>query len=116
MKITKKSHPEFVEVMKKAYLEYKGRKFYFIIEDGEIDCTSYWSEGSRVLYKFVRFDGKMFSLPESHPFIQEHNENRKIKLCPGLACITHSFVQGYDCGLILMLCSENKDVKSIDCK
>jgi hypothetical protein len=102
--------------MKRAYPEYKGRKLYFRIEDGEIDCTSYWLEGSGEYYKFVRFDGKMFSLPESHPFIQEHNENRKIKLCPGLDCITHSFVKGYDCGLTIRLCSKNKDVKSIECK
>jgi hypothetical protein len=27
-----------------------------------------------------------------------------------LACITHSFVQGYDCGLDIRLCSENRDV------
>jgi hypothetical protein len=112
MKITKKMHPELISVMQSVYPNYKGRKFYLVIEDNEINCISYWSEGSRIMYKFVRLDGRVFSLPESHPSIQEHNENRKTKLSFGLACVTHTILYGIDCGLTIMLCSQS--VKQIE--
>jgi hypothetical protein len=107
MKITKGSHPAIVKLMQKTYPDYKGRKFYLEVKEGEIDCTSYWDEGSRTYYKFVRTDGKVFEAPiNTAPWIQV-KENRKIKLIPGLCCITESIFCGHLCGLTIMFCPED---------
>jgi hypothetical protein len=99
MKITTKSHPKLIKLMKSAYPEYNGRKFYMNIRCEPFLTISYWDEGSRTYYKFLRWDGKMLEQPDSAPWTQHQSENRTTQLVPGLACITHSINQGIDCGI-----------------
>lgn len=107
MKITKTSHPQLVALMQRTYPDYKGRKFYIEVQANEFSTISYWDGGSKDYFKFVRADGKMLQVDSNtHPSLQ-YKENRTTKLCPGLACVRHSFFCGHDSGLTLMLCPED---------
>jgi hypothetical protein len=103
MKILKSKYPKLVDLMTKIYPDYKGRKFYLEITSEEFDTTSYWDEGSRTYFIFVKSNGETLHLPETHPFYQTTKENRIAKLSPGIACVKHAFFCGFDCGLTLML-------------
>lgn len=102
MKITKGQYPNLVNLMKSVYPDYKGRKFFVELQSGEFDATSYWCEGSRTYFKFVRCDGKVFSLPDTSPWKQQE-ENRNATLVPGLACVTYTIFCGHDLGLTIKL-------------
>jgi hypothetical protein len=102
MKISKSEYPKLVELMKKVYPDYTGRKFYLEITEKEFEVISYWDGGSRTYYVFVKPNGETLHLPETHPFYQ-YKENQKAALSPGIACVKHSFFCGHDCGLTLML-------------
>jgi hypothetical protein len=102
MKISTSQYPQLVSLMKKIYPDYKGRKFFLEVFDKSFDTTSYWDGGSRTYYKFVKSDGNVLSLPETHPFIQHTKENREAQLIPGLVCIKHTFFCGHDCGLTII--------------
>lgn len=103
MKISTSQYPKLVSFMKKIYPEYKGRKFFLETTDSTFDTTSYWDGGTRTYYKFVKYDGTVMTLPETHPFIQHTKENREAQLVQGLVCVKHSIFCGHDCGLTIML-------------
>lgn len=95
-----------IKIAKIAYPTYTGRKFFVEIWNGKpIDCTSFWCDGSRDYFVFVRLDGKTLILPESAPWIQS-KENRMAKLSPGLFCVRHRFSCGHDCGLTVIMAPE----------
>jgi len=103
MKISKKDFPKIVALMKKAFPEYKGRKFYIEACANEFQTHSYWDGGSKDSYVFVRADGKQMEIDSmTAPWVQ-CQENRKAKLVPGLACVKYTYFCGHDLGLTLML-------------
>jgi hypothetical protein len=107
MKITKTSHPAIYSIAKHAYNDYKGRKIYLQYKP-EVD-TGYnanWSGGSKTYYKFVRLDnGSILSAPDIAPW--KRPENETVQIPNGAACVTHSFFLGHDCGLTVILPSQN---------
>lgn len=103
MKITKKSHPEIYKLAKHVYPDYKGRKVYLSYEDSiDTGFNANWSGGSRTYYKFVRLDnGSTLTPPEFAPW--KRPENEVVNIPQGAACVTHSFCQGHDCGVSVIL-------------
>ena len=103
MKITKKSHPIIYKIAKHVYPDYTGRKIYLQYE--QFVDTSYnanWFEGSRTYYKFVRLDNaKILIIPDFAPWKRPQSEI--VEIPQGTACVTHSFSQGFDCGLTVIL-------------
>ena len=95
---TKNTRKIIKQICLLCYPKYTGHKFFVMSWDGKpIDCTSYWCEGSRTYYTFIRADGKTMCPPDSAPWIQV-KENRMANLVPGLFLVRHSFFQGHDCG------------------
>jgi hypothetical protein len=103
MKISKHQFPAIVALMKKAYPEYTGRKFFIEVFDRPFSTASYWDGGSRDYFRFVRPDGKVIGMPETAPWTQHQEENREATLVPGLACVRNSIFCGCDCGLTIIL-------------
>jgi hypothetical protein len=103
MKITKKSHPKIYRLAKQVYPDYTGRKFYLSYEDSiDTGYNANWSGGSRTYYKFVRLDNKkILTPPDFAPW--KRPENEVVNIPQGAACVTHSFFQGHDCGLSVIL-------------
>lgn len=109
MKITKREYPQIVKMAKYCYPEYKGRKFYLKYEDNvDVGENANWSGGTRTYYKFVRLDGKLMNVPDFAPW--KRPENEVVELVSGVACVTHSFFQGHDCGLTVIF-SKSKEIK-----
>lgn len=102
-KLTAKEFPKLIKLMKNAYPDYKGKKFFLCVTDESFSTVSYWDGGSRDYFKFVKADGSVMSLPESHPFYQHTKENREAILTTGLACVKRCIFMGRECGLTLML-------------
>jgi hypothetical protein len=103
MKITTKQYPRLITLMQSAYPEYKGRRFFIEARVDPFYVFSYWFEGSRDYYIFVRADGSKMGLPQSPPWTQHQGENRTAQLVPGLACVRHTICCGNDRGLTLIL-------------
>lgn len=107
MKISKSDYPGLVALMQSAYPTYKGRKFFVEQYDHEFETHSYWDGGTKDYYVFVRADGKQMAVSGADaPWVQ-YEQNRKAKLVRGLACVRHTIFCGKDCGLTLMLCSDD---------
>ena len=107
MKITKSDFPSVVALMKSAFPEYKGRKYFVEVCDREFETHSYWYGGSKYSYVFVRADGGRMAVDSmAAPWVQ-YKENRKAKLVPGLACVRYTYFCGHDLGLTLMLHPED---------
>ena len=108
MKITKKSNLIIYKIAKFAYPDYKGRKFYLKYKS-EVD-TGYnanWEGGSRTYYKFIRLDnGAILNPPDYAPWKRPDNEI--VQIPNGAACVTHSFFQGHDCGISVILPNQNQ--------
>jgi hypothetical protein len=102
MKITTKQYPKLVKLMKSVYPDYKGLKFYIIAQDKPFSTISYWDGGTRTYFTFIRADGNVLHQPNSSPWKQYDDEQRTAQLVPGLACVTHKFFCGHDCGLTIM--------------
>jgi hypothetical protein len=112
-KITAKSHPLLVKLMKSVYPDYKGRKFKLTITDESFETHSYWSGGSKTYFKFINYSGNILNIPDNrHPCFQ-HEENRTTKLVKGLACIKNEIFCGHDMGLEIML-HPDEEIKQIE--
>lgn len=103
MKITTKSHPTLVKILKFTFPDYRGRKYYVKYEKSvDTGYNANWCEGSRTYYKFVRLDnGKILDVPDFAPWKRPNNEIADIP--QGCACVTHTFFCGHDCGLTIIL-------------
>ena len=102
MKITKSQFPKAVELMKKAFPDYTGRKFKIEAADRPINTMSFWDGGSCDKFVFVRADGAMMDLPNEAPWKQDIDK-RNVTLVPGLACVERSWFCGRDMGCTLHL-------------
>lgn len=103
MKITKTSHPIIYKIAKFVYPDYTGRKIYLKYENSiDTGWNANWDGGTRTFYKFIRLDnGKVLPVPDFAPWKRPDNEI--VQIPNGAACITHSFFQGHDCGLTVIL-------------
>lgn len=103
MKITAKSHPQIVKLLKEIFPDYKGRKF-FLDTDTSIDpnYNANWDGGSKTEYRFLTSKNgtiHKFTPPDLAPWKRNYGET--IELNESLACATRSWCCGYECGCTL---------------
>ena len=86
-------HREVIDLGKRAFPEYKGRKFSVSVVQGPLNCASYWSEGSRDYFRFVRLaDGEVSAeVPAQSAFDRPIGGIDRVELPAGFVCVEHSF-------------------------
>ena len=105
----KTNNPLVKEIAKKAFPDYKGRK-YRIETAKSVDVRSYWDGGSRDYFNFVRLDNlQVFGQVSAQSMFDKpiHGADR-VELIPGLACVRHSYFCGKDSGLTVIVNAENE--------
>lgn len=64
-----KDHPAIERIVRKAFPDYKGRKFFVKEQSHSINVQSYWDGGSRDYFALVRLaDNAILPIPTSHPY------------------------------------------------
>ena len=101
MKLTKK---QAWPIVSRVFPEYKGRKFTLEYGDNVTFWDLNWSGGSRTYYAAVQLNGdkaRVFSAmpaPWNNPL-----EGESVALSPNVAVVTHTFFQGKDCGIHILV-------------
>ncbi len=99
-------HPELRKLFKRTFPEYKGRKWRVQEQTRPIQINSYWQDGSRDYFRFVRLsDLEVLPVPDSHPAFNaqlpgaDYVGNATYEARPGFALVKHSYFCGRDSGL-----------------
>jgi hypothetical protein len=92
-------------VAKVAFPDYAGRKFYFEVQKSGLDCRSFWQDGSREYFRFVRLADSAVSVevPAQSGFDRPINGLESVIIPEGFVCVRHSFFCGRDCGLTVVV-------------
>lgn len=113
VKVTKQSAPEVVEVARRAFPDYRGRKFRVAPFDRPRDLISGWDGGTRSQYRVVPLvagsSAGSFEVPENGTFPLQ-NDGRKCMLSElpeGLALVQHTIFCGHDIGIIVYVSPAN---------
>jgi len=102
MKITKMSnYPALKALFKKAFPDYKGRKFHVETQTGPMNIASYWSGGTRTYFEIVRLeDNETLSVPAGHPMFDKALPNDgEYEAQPGFVLVSEVFFCGHKLGL-----------------
>lgn len=103
--VTPESAPEVVTVAKRAFPEYSGHKFNVQPFRGPMRLDSYWSGGSRNVYRImpllVSDRCKVFTVPENsgHPLQNGGKIVELSELPEGFVVVEHTLFCGKDLGL-----------------
>lgn len=83
------------KIMKAAIPGWKGREVKIQPHDGTLDLASYWSEGSREYFYFVRLDNlKSAEVPQQSMFDRPISGIDKYRMQPGVLVIRQSIYRG----------------------
>jgi len=89
------------DIGKRAYPDYKGRKFRLKVVTRPMNLASYWDSGSRDY--FVIFDLKSMrvtsNVPAQSAFDPQRPDLKGFTLTPGTAVVEHSIFMGKDTGI-----------------
>jgi hypothetical protein len=91
-------------IAKAAFADYTGRKFFFEVQKRGLDCRSFWQDGSRDYFRFVRLADNAVSVevPSQSGFDRPINGLESVIVPEGFVCVRHSFFCGQDCGLTVI--------------
>ena len=111
MKVTTKTAPEVIEVAKRAFPNYTGRKYSLEVFKGPKRLDSCWDGGSRDTYKVIPLTKSttgMFKVPENGtPFSNDGIICELSDLPEGLALVCHCIFCGRDIGLTVYVNANN---------
>jgi hypothetical protein len=86
-----------------AFPEYRGRKFFTEVQQGPLDLRSFWDEGSRDYFTFVRLaDGETCAMPPQSPYDKQIKGMGEVTIPPGFVCVRHSYYCGREGGLTVI--------------
>ena len=91
---TKQARP----VVQATFPEYKGRKFSIEFTTTVTMYDTNWGGGTRNVYKFVRSDGNVASLPSFAPW-NNPVEGKTVDLPENVMMVEHSDFCGHDMGI-----------------
>lgn len=100
----KTKNPKAIELMKKAFPEYKGRTFRVCTYPAEL--SSYWDGGSRDSYVIHDREASSFaSVQSNHPFFEKDRPRPRFPadFPPSVVVVKHTIFCGKDTGLTLMV-------------
>lgn len=99
----KTTDPTIKALAKRAFPDYQGRR-YFREEATTVNCRSFWDEGSRDSFAFVRIDnGQVLPMPDSHPgYNRVADSVERLPIPVGAVCVRRSIHQGRECGLTVI--------------
>jgi hypothetical protein len=101
-------HPEVIQLCRKTYPDYNGKKFRVQVVAHPFSVSSYWDGGSHTYFTFVRLsDGASMPMPAQSAFDPKIKGADAVSLIPGMACIKHSIFCGKDTGCTVMVHPEN---------
>ena len=106
---------EVVDLAKKAFPNYEGRKFFLSTRIPQV-LDSYWDGGSRDYYTFVEIaTGKRLEVGSNHPmFEKEKPRNLGGQLPDGVALVRRSIFMGKETGLEVMVNPKELNPKWIE--
>lgn len=92
-----------------TFPDYNGRKYKLAVSELPIDCSSYWSGGSRDYFRFVNLRTLEVSseVPAQSAFDVQIQGLTAVTLPEGFACIEHSIFCGKDGGITIHIRPEN---------
>ena len=96
------------EICKKAYPEYKGRKFFVEIlptPETSINVSSYWDEGTRDYFVFIQLkDNQPISIqvPAQSAYDKKISGLENVVLPRGVVCVRHSYFCGREGGCTII--------------
>lgn len=96
-------------MVKKAFPDYRGRKFSLRVVDAPIDCRSSWDGGSRSYFVFANLATGEVSeqVPAQSGYDKPITGLDRVELPDGFICIEHVIFQGIDCGMTLHILPSN---------
>jgi hypothetical protein len=87
-----------------AFPEYKGRKFFFEVQKYPLDARSYWDEGSRDYFRFVRLsDNHSVEVPVQSAYDPKISGLDAVILPEGFVCVRRSIFRGKESGLTVIV-------------
>lgn len=97
------------DLARRAFPGYRGRLFRLQVQDGPINCASYWDGGSRDYFAFVELaTGRVTpAMPPQSAFDATVPGLDRVTLRAGIACVRHAIIQGKDRGLTLLIHPDN---------
>jgi hypothetical protein len=88
---------------RKAFPDYKGRRFFTEVQTRPLDLRSSWCEGSRDYFTFVRLsDGQVCEMPAQSAFDPKIRGMESFWMPQGFVCVRRSIFTGNDCGLTVI--------------
>jgi hypothetical protein len=90
------------EIVTAAFPAYKGRKIK-IRTCETLNVASYWSEGSRSYFAFVRLSGAhcLGIVPDQSAYDPQIPGSERVVLSPEVACVEHEIFAGKDRGITI---------------
>jgi hypothetical protein len=102
------NHKDAKKVALAAYPNYKGRKLSIKVANNPLDVRSYWSEGSRDHFVFLRLDNlKTYEIPSQSMYDTQMKNVDNVQLVPGMICVEHSYFCGKDMGITIHVHPDN---------
>jgi hypothetical protein len=110
MKISKKQADPIVKL---AFPEYKGRKYFVEFTDKVVFYDTNWGGGTRNKYVIVRSDGKKMEFNAPAPWVNPV-EGKTFEIPEGVAVVRWAIFCGKDCGVTISLNPDHKMPEQIE--
>lgn len=96
--------PLIAQICRAAFPGYNGKMFRLDTAE-QLNCRSYWDEGSRDDFAFVRLSDMQATapVPDQSPFNTPIPGIERVKLPDGVACVRHTISRGKDLGLTIFV-------------
>ena len=98
--LTMRDDPTLAQVVKTAFPDYRGQRVELIRQDGPVDVSSHWTEGSRTYHVFVR-------LTDMHVQMVPDNYGEKMPIPAGFVLVQHIYFQGHELPIRIRVPGEN---------
>jgi hypothetical protein len=103
------NHPDIVRLAQRAFPDYNGKKFEIKVATHPINCSSYWSGGTRSFFRFMRLSDEQVTneMPQQSAFDPTVKGLDSVTLVPGLICLEHCLFCGKDMGIRIYYHQDN---------
>lgn len=88
---------------KAAFPDYNGRNFFIERFEPPMSILSFWDDGSRDYFAFVRTDGAVVPVHSNHPAFEPNRPNQVASLPADVCLVRRSYLCGKCSGLTLFV-------------